>query len=245
MSIKTKKNPSEGVTVLSKYLAQTGYCSRREAVEIIATKKVTINGVHATHPATPVPDGAVVKVGSRVIRGEPKIYLLLNKPKGYVTTVEDDKDRRTVMELLAGVPKVRLYPVGRLDMDTTGLLVMTNDGELAQKLSHPKFEIEKTYTVKLDKPLQAEHLMQIRKGLRLKDGLVKVDSASYVHPKVQDTITVVIHSGKNRIVRRIFAHLGYYVDSLDRVGYSFLKKDGLPQGHWRPLSPKEVSRLKQ
>lgn len=241
----TKKTVDSSQMSLSKYLAQAGYCSRRQAIAVIAEQKVTVNGAHITDPAFKINVGDVVKVGRKSITMEEKIYILLNKPKGYVTTASDEKGRKTVMDLVVDAPKVRLYPVGRLDMDTTGLLLLTNDGELAQKLSHPKYEVSKTYIVTLDKPLTETDRLAIEKGVRLVDGKVKVDSINYVHPRTPTKIRVVLHSGKNRVVRRIFTHFGYYVLNLDRVGFAHLTKKGLPGGRWRFLSKQDELRLKK
>lgn len=244
-TISKKTSAASDVSSLSKYIAQAGFCSRRQAVELIEAGKVAINGKKVINPAERVNPSAIVKVGSKVIRHEQKVYILLNKPKGYVTTVADEHGRNTVMDLLAEAPKVRLYPVGRLDRDTTGLLVLTNDGELAQSLSHPSSEVKKIYVVTLDKPLQPEHLAMLKEGIKLHDGLVKVDAIEYVHPKSPDKIKVAIHSGKYRIIRRLFGHLEYHVHGLDRVFYASISKKGLQGGRWRFLTKHEVQLLKK
>ncbi|MCL5874918.1 MAG: rRNA pseudouridine synthase [Candidatus Dependentiae bacterium] len=243
---KKVKNLSENTTPsLSKFIAQAGFCSRRKAVELIESGKVTVNGKKIINPAERINDSDTVKAGSKVIRNEQKVYILLNKPKGYVTTVADEHGRHTVMDLLADAPKVRLYPVGRLDRDTTGLLILTNDGELTQSLAHPSHNIKKIYIVTLDKPLQPEHLGMIKAGIRLKDGLVPVDALEYIHPKSPEKVKITIHSGKYRVIRRLFGHLEYHVHALDRVFYAHLSKKGLPLGRWRFLTKQEVLLLKK
>lgn len=231
------------MTILSKFLAQAGFCSRRKAVEVIAQGTVTVNGKPVSHPAFLVPDNAVVKVGKTVIRDQQKFYIMLNKPKGFITTVSDDKGRSTVMDLLVDAPKVRMYPIGRLDQDSTGLLLLTNDGTCAQALSHPRFEISKSYIVTLDKALLQEHIQLMNAGVLLKDGLVKVDALEYVHPRTPDKVKVTLHSGKNRILRRLFAHFGYFVTALDRISYAGLSKRELPRGRWRFLRKQEIQRV--
>lgn len=231
------------MTSISKYLAQAGYCSRRKAVEVVLQETVTVNGVVVKHPAFLVPEKAMVKVGKKLIQNQQKYYLMLNKPKGYITTVSDEKGRNTVMDLVVDAPKVRLYPIGRLDQDSTGLLLLTNDGICAQTLSHPKYEISKTYVVTLDKALTQEHADMIRKGVRLEDGLVSVDILEVVHPRTPEKVKVTLHSGKNRVLRRLFDHLGYFVTSLDRVAYAGLSKRELPRGRWRFLKKHEIERL--
>lgn len=230
---------------LSKYLAQSGFCSRRNAVELIKQLKVSVNGVTITEPGYKLPERAIVKVGNKVIRPPEKLYILLNKPKGYVTTVSDEFGRKTVMDLLYDAPKVRLYPVGRLDQDTTGLLLLTNDGELAQKLAHPRYEVQKTYIATLDKPFESEDLFKVQEGITLKDGKVDVDIIEYIHHRTPEKIKITLHSGKNRVVRRIFAQLGYHVLKLDRVEYAGLTKKGLPLSRWRYLTKQELAKLKK
>lgn len=231
------------MNILSKFLAQSGFCSRRKAVEVISQGNVTVNGAVVNHPAFIVPDNAMVRVGKTVVKGQQKFYIMLNKPKGYITTVSDDKGRATVMDLLPDAPPVRLYPIGRLDQDSTGLLLLTNDGNCAQALSHPRFGVNKSYIVTLDKPLNPEYAQQIRTGVSLKDGAVKVDELEYVHPRSPEKIKVTLHSGKNRIIRRLFAHFGYFVTALDRVAYAGLSKRELPRGRWRFLRKNEIDRL--
>lgn len=230
---------------LSKYLAQSGYCSRRQALEVIKEGRVKVNGVKILEPGYKVNATDIVKVGTKVIKREQKIYILLNKPRGYITTLEDEFGRKTVMDLLIDAPKVRFYPVGRLDGETTGLLLLTNDGQLAQKLSHPKYEVQKTYMVTLDRALTEHDKETIAHGFMLDDGPIKVDAIEISHPKTPYLVKVTLHSGKNRIVRRIFAHMQYHVNELDRINYAGLTKKGLPRGRWRFLPEYDVAHLKK
>lgn len=229
--------------VLNKYIAHAGLCSRRKAVDFIKDGLVTVKGVVVTEPFYDVTPEDVVKVNGKVIKQESKVYLLLNKPNGYITTVSDERGRKTVMELIEGTPKVRMYPVGRLDRATTGLLVMTNDGEFMERLAHPRYEVEKIYHAFLDKDLPQEDMLKIARGVMLEDGKVKVDSINYIPEQGKRAIRISIHSGKNRIIRRIFEHFGYTVMTLDRVNYAGLTKKGLPVGRWRYLTYDEVAQF--
>jgi len=227
---------------LNKYLAHAGVTSRRDAVRLIEAGDVRINGEVIKEPGYRVMPGDVVELRGKPIRCEQKVYFLLNKPKDFVTTCADEHGRRTVVSLLAGRIRQRVYPVGRLDRGTTGLLVMTNDGTLANKLAHPRYGVEKRYVVTLDKPLVNEDVLRIRRGVRLFDGVVKVDSLR-LSARRQNEATISLHSGKNRVVRRLFEALGYRVRKLDRIAYAGLQKRGLPIGAWRPLSLDEVTQL--
>lgn len=238
----TNKNTPDS---LSKYLAQAGVASRRKVVDIIKSKVVTVNGVMINEPGFKVSSGDCVRINDTLIRSEEKVYILLNKPKNCITTVSDDLGRRNVLDIIASEIKQRVYPVGRLDRDTTGLLVLTNDGEFALKLSHPRFEVEKIYHVQLNKPLTRADMQKILNGLQLEDGFIKVDAASYFYDRSKQNLMVALHSGKNRIVRRIFEHLGYEVKKLDRAGYAGLTKTRLEVGQWRHLTRNEISHLKQ
>jgi 23S rRNA pseudouridine2605 synthase len=230
---------------LNKFLAHGGVCARRKAVTYIQEGKVTVNGKVVLTPGFKVTAKDTVYVeGKKVVLQETPVYVLLNKPKGYLTTTEDPRDRRTVMDLVARATEERIYPVGRLDRNTSGLLLFTNDGELAQQLAHPSHLIKKVYHVVLDKPLTRHDLDRIAAGLTLEDGPVQVDALAYEDPQDKTQIGIEIHSGRNRIVRRIFAHLGYDVRSLDRVLYAGLTKKNLPRGKWRHLTPQEVVWLK-
>lgn len=238
---KTKED--DGLTRLNKYLSNAGICSRREADELIKAGVVTVNGKVITEMGFKVKVDDTVNYDGAVLKHEKKVYLMLNKPKDYITTAADTHDRHTVMELIAGACKERVYPVGRLDRNTTGLLLFTNDGEMATKLMHPKFGIKKVYHVGLDKNLKPDDFKKLEEGFELEDGFIKPDVASYVGEGKRE-IGIEIHSGRNRIVRRIFEHLGYDVVKLDRVTYAGLTKKDLGRGKWRFLTPKEISFLK-
>ncbi len=229
---------------LNRYLANAGICSRREADTFIAAGSVSVNGKTITEMGYKVSTGDTVRFDDRVLSLEKKEYILLNKPKNFITTTRDEKGRRTVMELISNASKSRLLPVGRLDRNTTGLLLFTNDGDLAKKLTHPKHEIRKIYHVELDKNLNATDFKKIQAGLDLDDGPVVVDEISFIENKSKKEVGIKIHSGRNRIVRRIFEHLGYHVVRLDRVIFAGLTKKDLPRGHWRQLTSQEVINLK-
>ncbi|WP_235938374.1 pseudouridine synthase [Chitinophaga solisilvae] len=250
-SPKPKKESKEsifgpGEMPLNKYIAHCGLCSRRKAVDFIKDGKVTVNGQTVTEPATKVTAKDVVTLQDKKINlTKNLVYILLNKPKGFITTTDDPEGRKTVMDLIKGATEdERVYPVGRLDRNTSGLLLLTNDGELAQTLAHPKHNIKKIYQVELDKPLTKGDFEKIIAGLTLEDGVALVDALGYVDPKDKKQIGIEIHSGKNRIVRRIFEHLSYSVEKLDRVMYAGLTKKTLNRGQWRHLSEKEVILLK-
>ncbi|MCC6185545.1 MAG: pseudouridine synthase [Chitinophagaceae bacterium] len=228
---------------LNKYIAHCGLCSRRDAIEHVKQGKVRVNGELAMEPGMKINEGDVVSVGGKKILPTKNLtYILLNKPKGFITTTEDEKGRRTIMDLVASADVARLYPIGRLDRNTTGLIILTNDGELAQKLSHPKYNVKKIYQVTLDKNLSKADFEQILAGVTLEDGPAPVDSLAMLEEK--NEIGIEIHSGKNRIVRRIFEHLGYQVEKLDRVMYAGLTKKNVPRGKWRLLTSREVILLK-
>ncbi len=232
-------------TYLSKFIAHAGVCSRRKAADLVRSGTVTVNDTVITEPGYKVESGDVVKISGKVIKQEPFVYILLNKPKDYITTMRDQKGRRTVMDLVKGAVKERIYPVGRLDRNTTGLLLLTNDGELTNKLSHPRHEVQKTYYVVLNNPLKRADAENIKAGVELEDGFVLVDELYFVENKPKSHVQLVLHSGKYRVVRRLFAHLGYEVVKLDRVLYAGLTKKGLPVGAWRFLNDKEVCTLKK
>ncbi len=236
-----KKNSSE--IRLNRFIANAGICSRREADDIIKAGEISINGEVITEMGHQVQPGDVVKMGNKKLSREKMVYVLINKPKDFITTTEDPDDRKTVMDLVKNACEERIYPVGRLDRNTTGLLLLTNDGELADKLTHPSNEVEKLYQVELDKPLTAEHQEQILKGINLEDGEFKADEVGIVTPDNM-VIGIKIHSGRNRIVRRLFESLGYDVLKLDRTTFAGLNKKDLPRGSWRFLTEKEVVKLK-
>jgi 23S rRNA pseudouridine2605 synthase len=236
-----KKNSSE--IRLNRYIANAGICSRREADDIIKSGEIRVNGEIITEMGYQVQPGDVVKMGNKKLSREKMVYVLINKPKDFITTTEDPDDRKTVMDLVKNACEERIYPVGRLDRNTTGLLLLTNDGELADKLTHPSNEVEKLYQVEIDKPLTAEHQEQILKGITLEDGEFKADEVGIVTPDNM-VIGIKIHSGRNRIVRRLFESLGYDVLKLDRTTFAGLNKKDLPRGSWRFLTEKEVVKLK-
>lgn len=230
---------------LNKYVAHCGVAARRKASEYIMDGLVTVNGEVVKEPGHRVkPTDKVTYRGKPIEPETQRIYILLNKPKNTVTTVSDEKNRRTVMDLIDPTIKLRIYPVGRLDRETTGLLLLTNDGDLAKKLSHPSHEVTKIYHVVVDKPVTEEHLKEIQDGLTLEDGLVPVDKISYVKDKGKNEVGIEIHIGRNRIVRRIFKHLGYHVVRLDRTYYAGLTKKDIPRGKYRLLNDREVLMLK-
>ncbi len=228
---------------LNRYIANAGICSRRDADKLIEAGEIKVNNKVITEMGYQVMPTDIVKYGNRKLNREKPVYLLLNKPKDFLTTTEDPNDRKTVMELVKNATESRIYPVGRLDRNTTGLLLITNDGELADKLTHPSNEIEKIYQAELDKPLTDEDFEKIKEGLTLEDGEIKVDDLAKVTPDGY-VIGVKIHSGKNRIVRRIFEHLGYEVTKLDRTTFAGLTKKDLPRGSWRFLTERELVKLK-
>lgn len=228
---------------LSKYLAQAGIASRRAVVALIMQGYVKVNGKVIKEPGFKLKSTDKVTYLDKPIATDKKVYILLNKPAGYITTVADDRDRKTVLDLVKSAIPARIYPVGRLDRDTSGLLVLTNDGDLAQKLSHPRYEVQKTYMVTLDRLLSKENLDEIRNGIQLKDGFLKVDGIYFIPEQKRNRIKIVIHSGKNRIVRRIFEFFGYRVAKLDRTSYAGLTKKGLTVGSWRHLTKEELKGL--
>ena len=236
-------DPNEPIR-LNKFLANAGVCSRREADEFIQAGVVTVNGQVVTELGTKVLRTDEVKFHDAPVTPEKKVYVLLNKPKDYVTTSDDPQQRKTVMELVKGACPERIYPVGRLDRNTTGVLLLTNDGDLASKLTHPKFLKKKIYHVYLDKNVTAHDMQQIAEGITLEDGDIKADDIQYADAVDKKQVGIEIHSGKNRIVRRIFESLGYKVTKLDRVQFAGLTKKNLRRGDWRYLTEEEVDRLR-
>lgn len=236
---------NDGTVRLNKYIAQSGICSRRAADELIANGQVTVNGQVVTemgHRLQPL--DVVVYKGKLVEPKQNFVYILLNKPKNYITTNDDELSRLTVMDLVKDATNERIYPVGRLDRKTTGLLLLTNDGALAQKLTHPSYEIKKVYYLLLDRKVKEEDLEKIRNTITLEDGPVPVDDVAYVDNIPGPEVGIEIHIGRNRIVRRLFEHLGYTVERLDRVLYGPLNLNKVPRGRWRHLTEKEVNMLK-
>lgn len=236
-------DPDEPVR-LNRYLANAGVCSRRDADKFIAAGVVTVNGVVVTELGTKVKRSDEVKFHDEAVNMEKKVYLLLNKPKNYVTTSDDPQNRNTVMELVKNACRERIYPVGRLDRNTTGVLLFTNDGDLATKLTHPQYLKKKIYHVFCDKNVAAADLRQIADGIMLEDGEIRADAVDYASDTDKKQVGIEIHSGRNRIVRRIFDHLGYKVVKLDRVYFAGLTKKNLRRGDWRFLTQDEVNMLK-
>jgi 23S rRNA pseudouridine2605 synthase len=230
---------------LNKFIAHSGVCSRRDAAELVKAGKVKVNGKLVVEPGFKVMSTDEITVnGKKVTLQKNMVYILLNKPKDFITTSSDPQGRQTVMQLIKHATPERVYPVGRLDRNTTGVLLLTNDGDLAQKLSHPSYEIKKIYEVKLDKPLTKRDFDTILKGIQLEDGFIAPDGLAYADAKDKAVIGIEIHSGRNRIVRRIFEFLGYDVKNLDRVLYANLTKKNVERGKWRFLTEKEVRLLK-
>jgi 23S rRNA pseudouridine2605 synthase len=234
-----------GLVRLNKYISNTGLCSRREADQMIEAGVISVNGVAVTQLGYKVKPGDEVKYNGQPLKRERMVYVLLNKPKDYITTTDDPQQRKTVMELVHSACRERIYPVGRLDRSTTGLLLLTNDGDLTRKLTHPSSNIKKIYHVFLDKSLKPSDLDSIREGVELDDGMAYVDRISYVDGGTdKKELGVELHSGRNRIVRRIFEKLGYKVTKLDRVYFAGITKKDLPRGRWRFLSEMELNMLK-
>ena len=230
---------------LNKYVAHCGVCSRRDAVELIKEGKLKVNDVIVTEPGFKVePNALVFFSGKRIFPEKNLVYILLNKPKDYITTSEDPEGRKTVLDLIKGATIERVFPIGRLDRNTTGVLLLTNDGDMTQKLSHPSHEVRKIYEVKLDKPLGKLDFERVLRGLELEDGFVRADALAYSDPKDKSIIGIELHSGRNRIVRRIFESLGYDVRNLDRVMFGNLTKKNVERGKWRFLNEKEIRLLK-
>jgi 23S rRNA pseudouridine2605 synthase len=238
------KKASGDLVRLNKYIAAAGICSRREADDLITAGLITVNGKSVTELGSKVNPGDEVRYNGERIRTERKVYLVLNKPKDYVTTTDDPKERKTVMLLIKDACKERVYPVGRLDRNTTGVLLFTNDGELAKKMTHPSSNKKKIYHVFLNKGITQNDLKTLAEGVSLEDGFIQPDAISYASTENKKEVGLEIHSGKNRIVRRMFESLGYRVDKLDRVYFGGLTKKNLPRGKWRLLSEKEISKLK-
>ncbi|PRD55732.1 pseudouridine synthase [Sphingobacterium gobiense] len=235
----------DGLIRLNRYISNAGICSRRKADELIESGVVTVNGEVVTELGTKVdPTKDEIRYNGERLKREKMVYVLLNKPKDFITTTDDPQERKTVMQLVAKATKERIYPVGRLDRNTTGLLLLTNDGSLAEKLSHPRNNISKIYHVELSKNLTQGDFNKIEFGLELEDGFIKPDDISFVQGGSRNEIGIQIHSGKNRVVRRIFESLGYEVVKLDRVVYANLTKKDLPRGRWRYLEEKELIQLK-
>ena len=230
---------------LNKYVSNSGVCSRRAADELIVKGEVSVNDAVVLEPGYRVQQGDKVEYKGKVIKPiEQRIYILLNKPRDVITTLSDERGRKSIQDIIKGKVSTHVFPVGRLDRDTTGLLLITNDGDLTKRLSHPSYEVKKIYHATLNKPLEESDLEKIRTGLQLEDGFMKVDGISYVKNAMPNEIGLTVHSGRNRIIRRIFEFLGYEVEKLDRVYYAGLTKKDLPRGMMRFLTKEEVVRLK-
>ena len=241
---KISKQVEKDTIRLNKYIANSGICSRREADELITQGLVEVNGKVVTEMGYQVQKTDRVVFDGQSITPEKPVYVLLNKPKGYISTTKDEKARKTVMDLVANASPYRLFPVGRLDRQTTGLILLTNDGHLTKKLTHPSFGVKKIYHVTLDRKLSVEDLRIIADGVRLEEGVAEVDSISYIEGKPKNEIGIEIHIGWNRVVRRIFKKMGYEVEALDRVIFAGLTKKNIKRGHWRILTEMEVNNLK-
>ena len=244
-SSKSKTQTTEGEMPLNKFIAWSGVCARREAAEVVKAGKVTVNGKVITEPPFRVSQSDIIKVnGKKISLQKNLVYILINKPKDYITTTDDPEGRKTVMDLVKNATNERVFPVGRLDRNTTGVLLLTNDGEVAQRLTHPKYQVKKIYEVRLNKPVTKQQLDIIASGITLEDGFIQPDSIAYADAKDKSVIGIEIHSGRNRIVRRIFEHLGFDVKNLDRVMYGIFTKKNVDRGKWRFLSEKEIRLLK-
>nr|WP_124642414.1 MULTISPECIES: pseudouridine synthase [Amniculibacterium] len=241
---KIEKDIHKDTIRLNKYLANAGICSRREADELIKQGLVLVNGEVITEMGHQVQKNDKVVFDGQNISPEKSVYVLLNKPKGYISTTKDDKARKTVMDLVANASPYRLFPVGRLDRSTTGVILLTNDGHLTKKLTHPSFEMKKIYHVTLDKKLSSDDMQAIIDGIRLEEGVATVDKISFIEGKPKNEVGVEIHIGWNRVIRRIFQRLGYEVEALDRVMFAGLTKKNIKRGHWRILDELEVNNLR-
>ena len=239
------KNDTQKSYSLTKFLSQAGACARRKAVELIKKGSITVNGIVAAEPGVLVSQSDMVRLnGKQIIFDEP-VYIIMNKPEGVITSVSDDHNRQTVMHVLGRNVHKRVYPVGRLDKETTGILLFTNDGPLAQKLIHPKFETEKIYRVELHRSLEPFDIRRATQGVALSDGRATVDKVQFISGKSRRQILVTLHNGKYRIIRRLFAQLGYTVKKLDRISFAGLTKKNLLPGAWRYLSKQEIENLKR
>ncbi len=239
-----KKTGKEEQLRLNKFIANSGLCSRREADELIEQGFITVNGEKITELGAKVNPDDDVRYKNKKLKSEKPVYILLNKPKDVVTTLSDEQNRRTVIDIVKNACPQRVYPVGRLDRNTTGVLLLTNDGELAKRLTHPKYKKRKIYHVVLDKPVVKRHMDDIVEGIELEDGVIAADAISYPEEDDKTQVGIEIHSGQNRVVRRIFEKLGYKIKKLDRVYFAGLTKKNLQRGKWRFLTGKEVHKLK-
>lgn len=238
-------HPISNLMPLNKFIAHSGICSRRDAAEVVKQGKVKVNDALITEPGYKVSSKDDVRLnGKKIFPVKNLVYILLNKPKDFITTTDDPQGRKTVLDLIRHATKERVYPIGRLDRNTSGVLLLTNDGELSQQLTHPRHEVKKVYHITLDRPLEKKDFEQLLNGVNLEDGLAKADAIGYTDNRDKSQIGIEIHSGRNRIVRRIFEHLGYDVRYLDRVIFAGLTKKNVERGKWRFLTEKEVRELK-
>jgi 23S rRNA pseudouridine2605 synthase len=241
-----KASPKDEIMIrLNRFIANSGVCSRREADNLITNGLITVNGVIVTDLGVKVRLNDDIRYKNKKLKAEKKVYIVMNKPRGYVTTVEDPHADHTVLELLGNECRERIYPVGRLDKATTGVLLLTNDGELAGKLTHPRFKRKKIYHVFLDKPVIRNDLVKLVEGIELDGEMISADAAEYASAEDKTQVGIELHSGQNRVIRRIFEKIGYKVKKLDRVYFAGLTKKNIPRGHWRYLNDKEISVLKR
>ncbi|TBR18058.1 MAG: rRNA pseudouridine synthase [Chitinophagaceae bacterium] len=244
-SDKDKQSESSEQIPLNKFIAHCGICARRDAAEMVKSGTVKVNKVVIIEPGHKVSSNDEIFVnGKKIFLSKNLVYILLNKPKDYITTTHDPQGRKTVLDIIRRATTERVYPVGRLDRNTSGVLLCTNDGALAQKLTHPSTQVKKIYAITLNKPFEKNHFEAVMKGINLEDGIATVDVLAYSNANDKTQLGVEIHSGKNRIVRRIFEHLGYEVETLDRVLFAGLTKKNVSRGHWRFLNEKEIRTLK-
>lgn len=241
---KSDTKPDDGMMRLNRFIAHAGICSRREADTLIASGVISVNGKVVTELGTKVNKTDKIKYEDQTLKNEKLVYFILNKPKDFITTTNDPEKRRTVLQLMKGACKERIYPVGRLDRNTSGVLLFSNDGDLAKKLLHPKHLVKKIYQVSTDKPIKQEDFNKLTEGFQLEDGFIKADELAYTSKDTKKEVGLEIHSGKNRIVRRMFESLGYKVLRLDRVLFAGLTKKGMSRGQYRALTEQEVSYLK-
>ncbi|EKB57072.1 pseudouridine synthase [Bergeyella zoohelcum] len=241
---KIEKDIQKETIRLNKYIANSGICSRRQADDLIKQGLVTVNGKVVMEMGYQVQKTDKVSFDGQNLTPEKPVYVLLNKPKGYISTTNDEKARKTVVDLTANASPYRLFPVGRLDRSTTGVILLTNDGHLTKKLTHPSFQVKKIYHVVLDRKLSVEDMKAIAEGIRLEEGVAQVDQISFIEGKPKNEVGIEIHIGWNRIIRRIFQRLGYEVEALDRVMFAGLTKKNIKRGHWRILTDLEVNNLK-
>lgn len=244
-ALQKKDDKPELLVRLNRYIAQSGVCSRREADKLITEGKIKVNGKKITELGAKVKAGDKVEYSGKRLNFEKPVYVLLNKPKDFISSSRDEKGRKTVLDLVKSVGHERLFPVGRLDKNTTGLLLLTNDGELTKRLTHPSYGIEKIYHLATDKEIKDDDIEKIRLGFDLEDGFIKADEVSRIQRGEQNEIGIKLHSGRNRIIRRMMEHLGYQVTRLDRVVFANLNKKDLSRGKWRRLSPQEITYLKR